>query len=161
MTADQGKRIHGEQVSEERQPYLLTGSGLRLMLSAPAATAPARAPSERSAAADPCTPPPPTRPRSGPSGGGPTQLARAGCGVDNGAVDVGAVANTVAIAVPPLAVARAAVALTPLATAGAAHATTSAVGARPSPAASAAALKCSAALVAAGATLVSADAKQL
>ena len=102
-----------------------------------------------------------TRPRPGPSGGGPAQLARADCGVDNGAVDVGAVANTVAIAVPPPAVAGAAVALTPLATAGAAHATTSAVGARPSPAASAAALKCSAVLVAAGATLVTADAKQL
>ena len=78
MTADQEKRIHGEQVSEKRQPYQLTGSGLRLMLSAPAATAPARAPSERSAASVPCPPHPPTRPRSGPSGGGPAQLARAG-----------------------------------------------------------------------------------
>jgi len=88
-------------------------------------------------------------------------LARAGCGVGNGAVDVGTVADTVAIAEPPPAAAGAAVALTPLATAGAAHATTPAVGARPSPAASAAALKCSAALVAAGATLVTADAKRL
>jgi len=31
VTADQGNRFHGEQVSEKRQPYQLTGSGLRLM----------------------------------------------------------------------------------------------------------------------------------
>jgi len=53
------------------------------------------------------------------------------------------------------------VALTHFATTGSAHATTSAFGARPSPAESAAALKCSAALVAAGETLVTADSKQL
>jgi len=31
LTADERKRLHGEQVSEKRQPYQLTGSGLRLM----------------------------------------------------------------------------------------------------------------------------------
>ena len=34
VTADQRKRIYGEQVSEKRQPYQLTGSGLRLMCTA-------------------------------------------------------------------------------------------------------------------------------
>lgn len=79
-------------------------------------------------------PAPLTRPRSSPSRGGPTWLARAGFGVGNEEVDVGAVADTAAIAAMTPAAAGAAAALTPLATASAADATTSAVEASPSPA---------------------------
>jgi len=175
MTADQGRHFtkatylrSGSRINHWQRPWIdvhrWTPTGVGNMLlwpSAPATTAPARGPSERSAAPAPRHPPPPIRPRSGCSNGGTTPLARAGGRVGNRAVDVGAVANTVAGAAPAAAEASASVALTPLATAGAADATTTAVGVSPSLAASAAALKCSAALVAAGATLVTADVKQL